>query len=170
MRYIAVLAILLAVVLGCAPEQRDVSPERADAPVEVSKVAVTPRPFSERFREAIEDGASCAELFDLRNHVDPSDPMMEQMNEDLRSVGCFSRSSTRQTPRGGGEDLYSNNYKTSYMVCSHDPRETLRQAGTDNPEEASAWLASGVKAGEAYEGSYDGCLDALTGKSNRFPS
>jgi hypothetical protein len=170
MRDIFAIALLLPALLGCAPEASDLSTDSADTFSEGNDVAARSQNTYEHFRGAIEAGASCAELFDLRNEADPSDPLVEQMNEDLGSMGCLSRSSTRQTSRRGGTDLYSINYKASYMVCSHDPNDTLRQAGTDDPEEASAWLASGVKAGEAYEGSYDGCLDALTGKSNRFPS
>jgi hypothetical protein len=54
------------------------------------------------------------------------------------------------------------------MTCSHDPQETYRQAGTDDPEKTAAWLAEGSRQGEAYDGTYEGCLDGLSGKPNRF--
>lgn len=122
----------------------------------------------ESFREELEAGASCSELFDIRGQAAPDHPDVERMNEDLGLVGCLSSSSTRQEPAGGGTDLYSINYKSSYAVCSDDPQETYRQAGTKDPAEAAAWLSEGVQQGEAYEGSYDGCLDGLTDKPNRF--
>jgi hypothetical protein len=128
----------------------------------------TPRFSYDAFREAFDAGAPCADLFRIRNEADPKDPDINRMNEDLGSIGCFSNESIRQDPRTGGTDLYSINYKSSYTVCFRDPDETYRQAGTRDPEEAAVWLSEGTRAGEAYEGSYQGCLDALNGKPNRF--
>lgn len=120
------------------------------------------------FREALDEDASCSELFDIRNQADPDHPDVERMNDDLGRVGCLTSTSTPQKPREGGTDLYPINYKSSYSVCSDDPQETYRQAGTDEPAEAAAWLSEGVREGEAYQGSYDGCLDGLTGKPSKF--
>lgn len=48
---------------------------------------------------AIEAGihgdATCQELFDRRNGMDPSDPNVERANEMFRDIGCFSSGSTR---------------------------------------------------------------------------
>lgn len=45
--------------------------------------------------QAIEDDATCAELFDIRNDADPDDPRVGSWNRQLREVGCFSSGSTR---------------------------------------------------------------------------
>lgn len=89
------------------------------------------------------------------------------MNDDLRSVGCFTVDSTRVAPRSGGSDLYSINYKSAYWTC--DGRDDIyKNTGTSTPEEAAAWIAEDSVPGDAYDGSYDGCLDALLGRPNRF--
>jgi hypothetical protein len=49
----------------------------------------------EAFREALEQGASCAELFELRNDMDRSETNIDTVNAELREVGCYSSSSTR---------------------------------------------------------------------------
>ena len=50
--------------------------------------------FSE-FMDELQAGASCEELFVKRNSVNPSDPIIDQMNIELSFIGCYSRSSTR---------------------------------------------------------------------------
>lgn len=49
----------------------------------------------EAFREALEEGASCAELFELRNDMDRSETNIDTVNEELQEIGCYSSSSTR---------------------------------------------------------------------------
>lgn len=47
------------------------------------------------FDDALDNGASCQELFDIRNELDPKDPAIEDINETLRSIGCYSATSER---------------------------------------------------------------------------
>ncbi|MGH7563238.1 MAG: hypothetical protein ACREK5_02295 [Gemmatimonadota bacterium] len=72
-------------------------------------------------------------------------------------------------PRSGSTDVYSVNYKAGYLICSADSLETFRQARTRNPDAAARWLA-GDQKGEAYQGTYDGCLAGLLGEPSRFPA
>ena len=51
--------------------------------------------FSE-FMSELQAGASCEELFAKRNSVDPSDPIIDQMNIELSIIGCYSSSSERR--------------------------------------------------------------------------
>ena len=134
----------------------------------LSAVACGSESDYDRFKAALDANSSCQELFDIRNAISPRSPVLEQVNQDLGRVGCLSSSSARQEPRQGGTDLYSINYKASYSVCSRDPNKTFQQAGTQDPAKAAAWLSEGTKAGEAYSGSYDGCLDGLNGKESKF--
>ena len=48
------------------------------------------------FRMAFDDGAACDVLVALKNGMDPKDPLRNDAVKDLRSVGCFSRSSERR--------------------------------------------------------------------------
>ena len=60
------------------------------------------------FARALQSGASCADLFKLRDFFRRSfrrnAPDIVRMNGDLRSVGCFSRSSTRTTQKQSIQD------------------------------------------------------------------
>lgn len=47
------------------------------------------------FDGALDSGASCQELFDIRNELDPKDPAIEDINQTLRSIGCYSATSER---------------------------------------------------------------------------
>lgn len=47
------------------------------------------------FRIALKDGAECPTLFALRNQMHPDDPDSGRVNDDLRSIGCFSLTSRR---------------------------------------------------------------------------
>lgn len=49
----------------------------------------------DEFRAAFNRGASCPELFGLRNRMHPKDPLKPQANEDLRSIGCNTSQSSR---------------------------------------------------------------------------
>lgn len=50
----------------------------------------------ERFKNRLDAGATCAELFEIRNSVDPHSPYIPTMNEDLRSLQCYSSTSLRK--------------------------------------------------------------------------
>ena len=50
---------------------------------------------SSTFIERLNAGAGCAELFRLRNSIDPGSSAQVRMNEDLRRIGCYSAGSTR---------------------------------------------------------------------------
>ena len=47
------------------------------------------------FEDALQDGATCQELYDIRNAADPDSPQIPEWNEQLREIGCFSSSATR---------------------------------------------------------------------------
>lgn len=66
------------------------------------------------FKQRLDAGATCGELFDVRKSFDPASADLTRINADLRSVGCYSSSSARssdlpaeaesssETPRGEG--------------------------------------------------------------------
>jgi hypothetical protein len=47
------------------------------------------------FQDAVDSGAPCSELFEIRNSWEPDSANVERANETLRSIGCFSRTSER---------------------------------------------------------------------------
>ena len=47
------------------------------------------------FQQRLEAGATCQELFAIRNALDPKSPSIWRMNGQLREVGCYSASSIR---------------------------------------------------------------------------
>jgi hypothetical protein len=49
-----------------------------------------------QFREAFDAGAECDVLVELKNGMHPKDPLRNDAVKDLRSVGCFSRTSERR--------------------------------------------------------------------------
>lgn len=49
----------------------------------------------EGFNDALDAGATCAELFEIRNERDQHSSLVVRANEALREIGCFSSSLTR---------------------------------------------------------------------------
>lgn len=43
----------------------------------------------------IDVGVDCGTLFDARQDIDPDDPRLPEINDQLREVGCYSSSSER---------------------------------------------------------------------------
>ena len=86
MRHLSgLLALLLIALVGCStsPPARNGSPE----------LVTEGYPM---FQARLAAGADCPELFEIRNEVRRADPASaDRMNEDLRSIGCFSSTSSR---------------------------------------------------------------------------
>jgi hypothetical protein len=72
------------------------------------------------FQDRLDAGATCEELFGIRNAVDPKSPLIERMNQDLRAIGCYSVSSVRTDQEtqsnGGGPGAASAANSTSFTV------------------------------------------------------
>lgn len=64
--------------------------------VEQAREQADSHPVYRRFRSAVDAGADCASLFAIRDELAPKDTVKLVVNEDLRSIGCFSRGSTRR--------------------------------------------------------------------------
>jgi uncharacterized lipoprotein len=47
------------------------------------------------FSDAIDAGLGCPKLFEMRNELDPHDPKIPRMNEQLREIGCYMNTSER---------------------------------------------------------------------------
>ena len=49
------------------------------------------------FKQRLDAGATCAELFEIRNSLDAKDSVVVRMNEELREIGCYSSGSVRSS-------------------------------------------------------------------------
>jgi hypothetical protein len=61
-----------------------------------------------RFKQRLDAGASCAELFEIRNSLDPKAMVVVRMNEELREVGCYSSESVRSSTASTAEKTKSD--------------------------------------------------------------
>lgn len=101
----------------------------------------TDAPSYASFLDAIESGAPCSVLFDIRNEIrdlSSDSERDDRMNDDLRQIGCFSNSSER-TDEGVGlteEGFSADQYQLGYDIFAYDPQQVFAEAGTQDPEEA----------------------------------
>jgi hypothetical protein len=49
----------------------------------------------EEFRSAVDSGATCAQLIDMRTNFDERPSVQERIDSDLEEIGCKSTSSER---------------------------------------------------------------------------
>ena len=163
---IALISLLVA-ACGVNPPATD----RDREPTQTNQTGPKNVSSYSEFLEAVADGEPCSDLFDIRNALnDLGSDREDDMNDDLRQIGCFSTSSHR-TDDGAGlsdEGFSPDQYQLGYDICSYDSDQVLAEAGTQDPDEAASWYAEGT-VGSASKGAYAGCLDALEGRPSRYP-
>ena len=89
---------MMGVVVACASQSADpptLSPSNMPSVPAPNANPDTADVFADFMRE-LEAGASCEELFAIRNSADPKSPIISRMNTELSSVGCHSSSSIRR--------------------------------------------------------------------------
>lgn len=99
------------------------------------------------FRDRLNAGATCEELFGIRNAVDPKSPLIERMNQDLRAIGCYSISSVRtdektQNNEAGPEAASAAN-STSFTVQEYRIYREVMGTPMDIPESKALESVSG---------------------------
>lgn len=77
MRAAAIAAVAMLLFAACGDDD-----DAADDPVE-------------HVEALIEIGVDCDGLFNVRDDIEPDDQRLPDLNEQLRDIGCFSRSSER---------------------------------------------------------------------------
>ena len=97
---VGVLVVLGAIGDGFGDDQAatpaSVTTTIATTPTGVTEVTSPQSTDPERrFYAGIESGETCAQLFEHRNEIQPGDPRIDEMNEALREIGCYSSSSER---------------------------------------------------------------------------
>jgi hypothetical protein len=68
------------------------------------------------FEEKLRAGATCQELFDIRNALDPHSAEIPRLNEQLRSVGCYSASSSRTDKQKAAQERAGDFTVTEYRL------------------------------------------------------
>jgi hypothetical protein len=95
-----------------------------------------------RFKQRLDAGAGCAELFEIRNSLDPKATVVVRMNEELREIGCYSSDSVRSSIVSTAEKTKSddvqkdrptitftvNEYRMYRTVINVPPSMTEQQA------------------------------------------
>lgn len=70
---------------------------------------------------AIESGADCGQIFEVRNKMDPRDPDRSLANEHLQSVGCFNidseRASKEPNPLTGNAEVVSEGCRNAMRTA-----------------------------------------------------
>jgi hypothetical protein len=60
------------------------------------------------FKQRLDAGAGCAELFEIRSSLDPKASDVVRMNKELREIGCYSSSSVRSITASANEKTQSD--------------------------------------------------------------
>ena len=145
MRHLSgLLALLLIALVGCStsPPARNGSPE----------LVTEGYPM---FQARLAAGADCPELFEIRNEVRRADPASaDRMNEDLRSIGCFSSTSSRTKGEPATESLaVEDDTDESNFATTADPEiSTSRQVdeSVDNSGQEQECDALGIGEEEVF--------------------
>lgn len=106
---VSILILCLALVVGC----------RGNAVVSNSQQLQSPTPHDQSsgpsasmnyigFKQRLDAGAGCAELFEIRNLLDPKASDVARMNTELREIGCYSSSSIRSITASAAETTQSD--------------------------------------------------------------
>jgi hypothetical protein len=90
--------IWLALVLGCKGNAVVSNSNQSQDPnAQVQSGGPSPAMNYARFKQRLDAEASCGELFEIRDSLDPKAAVVVRMNEELRGIGCYSSDSVRSS-------------------------------------------------------------------------
>ncbi len=120
----AVFVLWLAMMLGCKSNALvSNSQELQTTNSQLESPKPSPGADYPGFKQRLDDGASCAELFDIRNSLDPKSPVVVRINEELRGIGCYSSSSVRSNAGSSKEGTKSASVQKAPSVASFTVNE-----------------------------------------------
>lgn len=120
----SVFVLWLALALGCKSNAVISNSEQLqNANSQVQSNEPSPAMDYSGFKQRLDAGASCAELFDIRNTLDPKSPVVVRMNEELRGIGCYSSGSVRSSAGSSAEKTKSDNVPNTPPVVSFTVNE-----------------------------------------------
>jgi hypothetical protein len=85
----------------------------------------------------LDAGAGCAELFEIRNSLDPKASDVVRMNKELREIGCYSGSSVRSiSPSAAGKTQSDKNQATAtFTVNEYKMYRAVLNLPSSGPEQ-----------------------------------
>jgi hypothetical protein len=117
---VAILIVLLALVFGCRgnavisnsqQSQSSTSHDQSSGPSSSMNYI--------GFKQRLDAGAGCAELFEIRNSLDPKASDVVRMNKELREIGCYSSGSVRSiTASAAGKTQSDKNQATATFTVN----------------------------------------------------
>lgn len=135
---VSILILCLALVSGC----------RGNAVVSNSQQSQSPTPYDQSsgpsssmnyigFKQRLDAGAGCAELFEIRNSLDPKASDVVRMNNELREIGCYSSSSVRSITASAAEKTQSdkNQATATFTVNEYKMYRAVLNAPSSVPEQ-----------------------------------
>jgi hypothetical protein len=89
------------------------------------------------FKQRLDAGAGCAELFEIRNSLDPKASDVVRMNNELREVGCYSSGSVRSITPPVAEKTQSdkNQVTASFTVNEYKMYRAVLNVPSSVPEQ-----------------------------------
>ena len=132
------LVFCLALGLGCKSNSaisRRQQLQNTNSQVQSSEPSPA-KDYSE-FKQRVDAGASCAELFEIRNSLDPKASDVVRMNKELREIGCYSSSSVRSISALAAEKTQSdkNQATATFTVNEYKMYRAVMNLPSSVPEQ-----------------------------------
>lgn len=121
---VSVFTLWLALMPGCkgnAVVSNSQQSENSNSQVQSSGLS-SAKNYS-GFKQRLDAGASCAELFEIRNSLDPKAPVVVRMNEELREIGCYSSGSVRSSTASAAENTKSDDVQKALPAATFTVNE-----------------------------------------------
>jgi hypothetical protein len=88
-----------------------------------------------RFKQRLDAGAGCAELFEIRNSLNPKDSDVVRMNEELRKIGCYLSSSVRSSTVSADDKSEKNPAAATFTVYEYKMYRAVLNVPSSVPEQ-----------------------------------
>lgn len=106
---VLIFILWLALVLGCKGNSAGSNSQQSqNSNSQVQSSGPSSAMSYSGFKQRLDAGANCAELFEIRNSLDPKASVVVRMNEELREIGCYSSGSVRSSTASAAEKTKSD--------------------------------------------------------------
>jgi hypothetical protein len=133
--------IWLGLLLGCKDNAVVSNPQQSQDP---NAQAQSNEPSSAmnypQFKQRLDAGAGCAELFEIRNSLSAKAAVGVRMNEELRQIGCYSSDSVRSstvstTEKTKSDDVHKDLPTATFTVNEYRMYRAVINAPSSVPEQ-----------------------------------
>lgn len=128
-------------VLGCKGKAVESNSQQSQNPsLQVESSASRSAMNYSGFKQRLDAGASCAELFEIRNSLDPKASVVVRLNEELRVIGCYSSGSVRSSTVSAAEntktdDVQKDQPAVTFTVNEYKIYRAVINAPSSVPEQ-----------------------------------